>query len=172
MAEELGSSRPMESEVFSLDRDLLAQRSRPATLWDVVPPVPNLLAALVGLVGLMCGPWLCLQILTNIWQDAIGDDQLVSRFMYAEFEQVMVIALVGTPLFAVVIAILQAWQHHRPVPSTWPFFLAFPVAWALLVPECLYRGGSFVTGAVVASLIAFAFGLQWAALVYLREAMD
>lgn len=146
--------------------------SAAAAPWDVFPPGPNVLAALVGFVGLMCAPWVCLHILSSVWEDAIGEDQIASRFMWADFEETLVIAVVGTLVFLVIVAILQVWQYHRPFPSGWPIVLAFPIAWALLVPESLLRGGSLLSGAVVGSAIALDFGIHWAALVYLREAMD
>jgi hypothetical protein len=113
-----------------------------------------------------------LRVLDALWEEAIGEDRVAGLFILANFEETLVIAVVGALLFLVIGAILQVWQYHRPFPSRWPVFLAFPIAWGLLVPEALLRGGSLLSGAVVGSAIALAFATQWASLVYLREALD
>jgi hypothetical protein len=154
------------------DRGPAPARRSPVTAGDIVPLGPNLIAAFVGFVGLSAVPWVCLHVLVAIWEDAIGDDQVAGLFILADFERTLVIAVVGALLFLVIGAILQFWQYHHPFPSRRPAFLAFPIAWGLLMPEALMRGGSLLSGAVVGTAIALAFGVQWAAVVYLREAMD
>jgi hypothetical protein len=139
---------------------------------DVFPLVPNLIATIVGFVCLMAVPWICLHVLWALWEDAIGEDRIAGLFILADWEETLIIAVVGALLFLVIGAILQAWQYQRPFSSRWPALLAFPIAWGLLVPEALVRGGSLLSGAVVGSALALAFSIQWAALVYLREAMD
>src|SRR5437660_1734202 len=78
----------------------------------------------------------------------------------------------GALLFLVIGIILQAWQARRPFAARRPALLAFPIAWALIVPETLLRGGSLLAGAVVATAVALAFAVQWGALFLLREAMS
>jgi hypothetical protein len=145
---------------------------RPSGAGDVIPLVPNVLSTIVGFVCLMGAPWICLHVLATLWQDAIGDDRVASLFLLASLEETLVIAVVGALLFLVIGAILQVWQYRRPFPSRWPVLLAFPILWGLLVPEALLRGGSLLSGFVVGSAIATTFGIQWATLVYLREALD
>ena len=160
------------SEMPGRDRVPAPARRPPVAAGDIFPLAPNLAAAIVGFVCLAAVPWVCLHVLAAIWEDAIGDDQVAGLFILADFEQTLVVAVVGALLFLVIGAILQFWQYHRPFPSRRPAFLAFPIAWGLLMPEALMRGGSLLSGAVVGTAIAVAFGIQWAAVVCLRETLD
>ncbi len=171
MLDQVDPTDSTEAQPPGRDRDPIVT-GRPATVGDVFPLLPNLTAAIVGFVSLMLAPWVCLHILTGVWEDAIWDDQIAGRFVVADLEETLIIAVGGAFLFFVIGAIVQVWQHHRPFPSRWPVFLAFPIAWVLLVPEALLRGGSLLSGAVVGSAIAAAFGIQWATFVYLRDAME
>jgi hypothetical protein len=139
---------------------------------DVIPIVPNLLATFAGFLALMIAPFICLQIHQAILEDAIEEDRLAGWFVLATLEETAVIAVVGAFLFLVIGIILQAWQYHRPFPSRWPVLLAFPIALGLLMPEALLRGGTMLTGAIVGAALAVAFGIQWGALVILREELD
>ena len=87
-------------------------------------------------------------------------------------EESFVIAVVGSLVFLVIGVILQAWQSHRPFPSRWPLIFAWPIAWVLLVPDALLRGGSVLSGVIVGAVVALAFGVYWVTLVYLRETME
>ena len=68
--------------------------------------------------------------------------------------------------------ILQFWQHHRPFPTWWPVALAFPVSWALLMPDAIIRGDSLHYWLFAGAATATAFSVQWLALVIAREAME
>jgi hypothetical protein len=163
---------PPSPERPGRDRRLPPATRPTAAAGDIVPIGPNLAAAIVGFVCLAAVPWICLHILVAIWEDAIGVDRVAGLFILADFEQTLIVAAVGALLFLVIGAILQVWQFRHPFPSRRPILLALPIAWGLLMPEALMRGGSLLSGAVVGAAVALAFGIQWAAVVYLREAMD
>jgi hypothetical protein len=154
------------------DPDQILMQRPGVAVGDVLPLGPNLIATIVGFFCLLATPWICLHVLATIWADAIGDDRVAGLFILATFEDSVNIAAIGALLFLVIGAILQAWQYHRPFSSRWPVYLALPITWGLFVPEALMRGGSLLSGVVVGSMLALSFGIQWATLVYLREAMD
>src|SRR5262249_48038010 len=145
---------------------------RPARAMDIVPIGPNFIAMIVGFAFLTAAPSVCLHTLEALWEDAIGEDRVASLFVMASWEETFAIAAVGASLFLVIGVILQASQHRRPFASRWPALLAFPIAWALIVPETVLRGGSAASGAVVASAVALVFAVQWGSVVILRETMD
>jgi hypothetical protein len=172
MVDQVDPTNSTAAENPGRDRVPVLAERRAVTVGDVFPLGPNFLATIVGFVCLVFAPWICLHVLAALWEDAIGEDRVAGLFVLANLEETLVIAIVGALLFLVIGAILQVWQYHRPFPSRWPAFLAFPITWGLLVPEALLRGGSLLSGAVVGSAIAVAFAIQWATLVCLREAMD
>jgi hypothetical protein len=171
MAEPVGRADPRKAEDPARDHDPFRGR-RPATAAEIVPIGPNLIALIVGFGCLMAAPTVCLHLLEAVWEDAIGEDQVASLFILASWEETFAIAAVGAPLFLVIGIILQAWQARRPFASRWPAIVAFPIAWGLIVPETLIRGGSSLSGAVVASAVALVFSMQWGSVVVLRETMD
>jgi hypothetical protein len=172
----------MSDQAGSADRMTTgAPGPRPVPKWvdepivrarDVLPLVPNVLATFAGFLALLVAPFICLQIHELILEDAIVEDRIATLFFEATLERSAIIALVGSFLFLVIGIILQAWQYHRPFPSSWPVVLAFPIAVGLIMLETLLRGGSALTGAVVGVAIALAFGVHWVALVLLREDLD
>ncbi len=171
MADQARPAEAARAEDSRRAQDPLAP-ARPARARDIVPPGPNILATFVGLACLAAAPTICLHTLESLWEDAIGEDRVASYFILAPWEETLFMAVAGALLFLVIGLILQAWQHRRPFESRWPAILAFPIAWALIVPETLLRGGPLVSGAVVASAVALAFAVQWGSLVLLRETMD
>jgi hypothetical protein len=171
MADRLGPAELEGAGDSRADQDgLLNHRSTRAR--DIVPIGPNLIATVVGFAFLTAAPTVCLHALEALWEDAIGEDQVARLFVLATWEQTFAIASVGALLFLVIGIILQAWQFHRPFASRWPALLAFPLAWGVIVPETVLRGGSSASGTVVASAIALVFAVQWGSLVILRETMD
>ena len=142
------------------------------TAAEVVPLGPNVFAVCVCFAFLMAAPWICLEIQAKFWEDTIDEDPIANRFLATSVEESLVIAVVGSLLFLVIGVILQAWQSHRPFPSRWPLIFACPIAWVLLVPDALLRGGSVLSGVIVGTVAALAFGVYWVTLVYLRETME
>jgi hypothetical protein len=171
MADQVGPANPGAAEDSGPDPKLFVV-NRPARATDIVPIGPNLIALTVGFACLTAAPTVCLHTLEVLWEDAIGDDQVASFFVMASWEQTLAFASAGAPLFLVIGLILQAWQHRRQFGSRWPALLAFPIAWGLIMPETVLRGGTLLSGAVVASAVALVFALQWGSLVLLRETMD
>lgn len=139
---------------------------------DVVPIGPNLYATLASFIVLLVLPWPCLYILLAVWAEVIADDPVAGFLILANPLDSLVHAAVGAVLFLIIAAVLQTWNHHRPFPSRIPVLLAFPVAWGLIVPESLANGGSFLSGIILGSAIALAFGVHWGALRFLNEAID
>jgi hypothetical protein len=172
MVDEVNPADSTATDEPGRDRDPVLVERPAMAAGDGFPLAPNFLSTIVGFVCLMAAPWVCLHIVEAAWEEAIGNDPIAALFIMPSLEEALVIAAVGTLLFLVIGAVLQVWQYHRPFPSRWPVFLAFPIAWGLFVPEALLRGGSLLTGALIGSAIAVAFSFQWATLVWLREAMD
>jgi hypothetical protein len=173
MADEVDPTNSTSAGQRPRDPEAILAERRAVSAGDVLPLGPNFVATMVGFLCLMAAPSVCLQVLAALWEEeAIGENHVAALFVVADVEETLVIAAVGAVSFLVVGAILQAWQYQRPFRSRWPVFLAFPIAWGLLVPEAWMRGGSLLSGALVGTAIALAFSIQWATLVYLREAMD
>jgi hypothetical protein len=172
MADRVEPPNPPAAGAPASDRDpMTIERPRPAAL-DVVPIGPNLLATLAGFVFLMAAPWVNFQVLSILSADWILEDELAASFVLMNLQDTFVTAVVGALLFLVVGAILQTWQYQRPFPSRWPVLLAFPIVFALILPEPLVKGGSLLPGAAIGFVIALAFGVHWGMLVLLRETMD
>lgn len=143
-------------------------RVRPYAL-DIVPIGPNLFAAISAFIVLLAAPWFCLSILEAVWEEAIGQDQVANHLILVGPEEAILNAAVGAALFVVIGAILQTWHYLRPFPSRLPIVLAFPIAWAFIMPEALLAGGSVLSGAVVGTAIALAFAVHWGMLTLLSE---
>lgn len=171
MAEQVDPEDAEAPEGSGPDPSLLLV-NRPARATDIVPIGPNLIALIVGFTCLMAAPTVCLHTLESLWDYAIVEDPAGSFLALASWDQFLVHSLAGALLFLVIGLILQAWQHRRPFASRWPALLAFPIAWALIVPETVWRGGTLLSGAVIATAVALVFAVQWGSLVLLRETMD
>jgi hypothetical protein len=155
----------MELDLTLIDRP-------PTTVAEIVPIGPNLLATLGSFIALLAAPWICLHTLEGLWEDAIGEDPVATLFVLANPAETLFIAAAGGVFFLVIGVILQVWWHHWPFPSRRAIVLAFVIAGCLIVPESLLRGGSLVSGLVVASAVALAFTVHWEILTRLSEAMD
>src|SRR5262249_34391304 len=105
--------------------------------------VPNLIATLVSLVLLLVAPLVYWEVVF-VWVDAADVGQVGPIFLPAGLVDTVKLALAGSVLFLVLGVILQLGQLHRPFANGWPVVLAFPVAWILLLPEALLRGGSLL----------------------------
>jgi hypothetical protein len=172
MADRLEPASPPAAGAPASDRDPFAiDRPRPAAL-DVVPIGPNLLATLAGFVFLMAAPWINFQVLSVLSGEAIVEDELAASFVLMNLQETLQAAAVGALLFLVVGAILQAWHYQRPYPWRRPMWFAFPVVFALLLPESLLKGGWVLPATAISFVIALAFGVHWGMLILLRETMD
>jgi hypothetical protein len=172
MAHPSGPADSKAADDLGIDRDPLSTHRPRTSASDVIPIGPNLFATLASFVALSVAPRICLHILDGLWEDAIGEDHVATLFVLANLEETLVIAAVGALFFLVIGIILQAWWHHRPFELRRPILLAFPIAWALIMPESLWRGGSLVSGALIGSAVALAFAVHWEMLVFLNESMD
>jgi hypothetical protein len=172
MADQDHPADPAAAPDSDRDRDFVLTKPGSVIASDVVPVGPNLFATMAGFLVLLVAPWICLNILEFMWEDALNEDQIANLLILASFEDSIVIAVIGALLFLVIGIILQAWQHHRPFRSRWAIVLAFPIICILIVPEALMRGGTLLSGTVVASAIAVAFSLHWAIVVIMSEAMS
>jgi len=171
MADQVGPTDPEAAADSGPDPKLFVA-NRTTRARDIVPIGPNLIALIVGFTCLMASPTVCLHTLESLWDYAIVEDPVGSFLVLASWDQFLVNSAAGALLFLVIGLILQAWQHRRPFASRWPAVLAFPIAWGLIVPETILRGGTLLSGAVVATAIALVFAVQWGSLVLLRETMD
>ena len=171
MADQVGPEDPEVVEALGQDPKLFVV-DRTARARDIVPIGPNLIALIVGFTCLMAAPTVCLHTLESLWDYAIVEDPVGSFLVLASWDQFLVHSAAGALLFLVIGLILQAWQHRRPFASRWPAVLAFPIAWGLIAPETALRGGTLLSGAVVATTVALVFAVQWGSLVLLRETMD
>jgi hypothetical protein len=128
----------------------------------------NVIATIISFVVLMIAPTLCLQLLF----DLIDAQEIGPVLMPATLIEALLVAMGGSLLFLIIAVVLQLWQRHKRFASWWPMALAFPTAWALILPEPLVRGGSVRFWIIAATLLATAFCLHWLALLAAREAMD
>jgi hypothetical protein len=172
MADRVEPANPPAVEVPASDRDLFPIDRQVPSVLDVVPIGPNLLATLAGFVFLMAAPWINFQVLSILSGEAIVEDELAASFVLMSLQKTFQAAAVGALLFLVVGAILQAWHYQRPFPWRRPMWLAFPIVFALLLPESLLKGGWVLPAAAISFVIALAFGVHWGMLILLRETMD
>lgn len=150
---------------------LRTSRVRPYAL-DIIPIGPNVFATISSFICLVFAPWICLYTLHAVWGGAIIEDHLAGYLIPTGLRETLTNAAIGAALFLVIGAILQTWDYIRPFPSRLPTFLAFPIVWALLVPEVLLAGGSVICGAVVGAAMATAFAVHWGMLTLLREVRE
>ena len=158
----------------TVDAAELLALSRPpvTTSGDVLPVAPNLIATIVSFGFMMVVPWLVIQLID--WIDAryaILDD-VDPGFIAFAMGVTLVVALGTALLFLVIGMVLQFWQHHKPFASWWPFVLALPLTWVLLLPEVWVRGDSVRYWMLVGTAVALTFCVHWLALVIAREAME
>lgn len=146
---------------------LAAAQARP-----FVPLLPNLLATALGFLSLMAAPWVCLTVQEWALEDEIVSDQIAIWLAGMSWEDNAVVALIGALLFLAIGAILQAWEHHRPLHPRWPVWLAFPIAVGTIVAESVVRGGTVFSGGILGLAVAVAFVVQWLTVVGLREELD
>ncbi|MGP0062316.1 MAG: hypothetical protein ACLQGP_01775 [Isosphaeraceae bacterium] len=142
------------------------------TSGDVLPFAPNLIATIVSFGFVLVVPWLVL--LVSDWihdrYDLLDD---VDPEFFAFLAGIDILVALGVSLLFLVIGmILQFWQHQKPFASWWPFVLACPVVWGLLLPEAWVRGDSVKYWMLVGVAIAVAFSMHWQALMVAREAME
>jgi hypothetical protein len=172
MAESVERPVPTATGDPAPDHDpLLAARPRPAAT-DVVPIVPNLLAAFAGFLLLNAAPWVYVFAMDAVGAEIDVHDEVADMFVLTNVRETAGRAVLGALFFAIVIAILQVWQHRRPFPARWPIFLAYPVLLVLIVPESLVLGGTLMSGIVGSLAIAVAFAGQWGMFVALRAISD
>jgi hypothetical protein len=131
----------------------------------------NFMAAIVSFFCLVIGPWACVETLASLIDLGEVGDWMI-QVLPTGLNETFRVAAGGSLLFLVVGWILQVWQHHRPFATGWPIVLAFPVTWALLLPETLVRGGPVLAWILMGGGIAVAFSIHWLALVTVREVMD
>jgi hypothetical protein len=172
MAHPSGPADPKAAVDVGIEGDPLLPDRPPVSASEVVPIGANVFATFASFLVLLAAPWICLQILESLWDDAIGEDPVATLFVLANPEETLIIAAVGAAFFLVIGIILQAWWYHRPFSLQWPIILAFPIALGLIVPESLLRGGSLVTGTIVGVAVALAFTVHWRVLMHLSEALD
>jgi len=158
----------------AVDSVELLALSRPpiTTSGDVLPVAPNLIATFVSFGSMMIVPWLALRVIDSLISHAVIDDVDPGLLVVFAMSGTLVFALGAALLFLVIGMILQFGQHHKPFASWWPFVLALPVTWALLLPEVLVHGDSVRYWMLVGVAIALAFCVHWLALVITREAME
>lgn len=167
-----GPREPSAADPLASDRGTLPAVRPTVSAGDVVPIGPNLWATVATFAFLVAAPSICLRALEAIWEDAIGEDGVASLFVLANPEEILINAAAGALLLLLIGAILQVWQHQRPFPARWPLLLALPIAWGLIIPEALWRGGTVVSGSIVGAALALAFIIQWGIIVLLDELMD
>jgi hypothetical protein len=172
MAHPSGPADSKAADDLGIDRDPLPTHRPHISALDVVPIGPNLFATLASFVALLVAPRICLHILDGLWEDAIGEDHVAMLFVLANLEETLVIAAVGALLFLVIGIVLQVWWHHRPFALRAPIWLAFPIAWGMIMPESLLRGGSLVSGALIGSAVALVFAVHWEMLVFLSDSLE
>jgi hypothetical protein len=172
MAHPSGPADPKAADHLGIEGDRLLPDPPRVSASEVIPIGPNFFATFASFIALLAAPWICLNTLTALWEDAIGEDPVATLFVLANPEETFIIAAFGSLFFLVIGIILQAWWHHRPFALRWPIVLAFPVACGLIVPESLLRGGSLISGTLVGLAVAVAFAVHWGMLVHLSEAID
>ncbi len=139
---------------------------------DVLPFAPNLLATVASFGVMVVIPWVGLWVIDWIMDRYDVLDWLDPAFLAFIQGISVLVAFEAAMLFLVIGLILQFWQHHKPFPSRWPYALAFPVAWGLLLPEALVRGDSVRHLLSMGATIALAFCVHWLLLITAREAME
>ena len=152
----------------------MAEISRPlnVTAGDVIPAVPNLVATISSFLFMMILPWACYWVTgLVIGEEGLAGD-LAAIFMNASLLEDAAIALGTSFLFLVIGVILQFWQHQKPFADRWPVALAFPVFFALLLPEVLFRKSPLFVWILFGATIPLAFSVHWSVLVASREAME
>jgi hypothetical protein len=142
------------------------------TTGDVIPFAPNLIATIVSFGFLVIAPWLVGWGIDWIIGEDTALDDVGPGFLMIVTAVTILVAFGTAMLFLVIGMILQFWQYHKPFGSWWPVALALPVAWGLLLPEVLVRGGSVLYWAALGAAIAVAFCVHWLALVVAREALE
>jgi hypothetical protein len=135
--------------------------------------LPNAVAAMVSFLFLMIAQPTA-SVVLGAFVDVV---QLTNDFSSLIFVPVSLLetifySVAAALLFMVIGVTLQIWEYHRPFDSRWPVALAFPVAWALLLPEVLVRGGSLLWWILVGIGIGLAFSVHWIAVLVAREAID
>ncbi len=143
-----------------------------ATAGDVIPVVPNLVATILSFLFMMVLPWVCYWVAASVigTEGLFGD--LAAIFMASPLLEEMKMALGTAFLFLVIGLILQFWQHQKPFANWWPVALAFPVFWALLLPEVLVRESSLFAWFLLGVAIPVAFSVHWLSFVAARDAME
>jgi uncharacterized membrane protein YjgN (DUF898 family) len=172
MSDRVEPADPPAPQAPATDRDPFAIRRPSPSVLDVVPIGPNLLATLAGFVYLMAAPWIYFQVLDLLAPDVITEDQLAASFVLMSLQETLVMAVVGALFVLVIGVILQGWQYQRPFASRRPIQLAFPIAFALILPDSLVNGGSVLIVAAVSVAVTLAFAVHWGMLQLLRESMD
>lgn len=133
-----------------------------------VPMVPNLVATFVSFLCVFAAPTIGWRVVfALVYVGNVSPFLLPTGWIETAF-----VAAGGSLLFLVIGLIVQLWQHHRPFGNRWPVVLAFPLAWALFLPEALVRGGSVLFWIIVGTAVALAFSVHWLVLLAAREAMD
>jgi hypothetical protein len=150
-----------------------AQKRHFVTGGKAVWILPNAVATMVSFLFLMIAQPVA-SVVLSLFVDAV---QLTNDFSSLVFLPVSLVetisyALAGAFLFMVIAVTLQIWECHRPFDSRWPVALAFPVAWALLLPEVLVRGGSVLMWILVGIGVGIAFSVHWVGVLVAREAVD
>lgn len=176
MADRVETGNPPAADLAPIGRDRAPTRAPRPSAADVVPVIPNLLAALASFLVLLLAPFFALHALAIIEEHPVGQainaDPLTADFLLTGWVDSLSHAAVGSLLFLVISAILQVRAYQRPFAVLWPIVMAWPVAIGLLVPESLLRGGSGIAGSLVAAGVAFAFGVHWWMVVRLSDALD
>ena len=94
---------------------------------------PNLVATLASFGLLVIAPLVFGPFVLALTDD--GVDHVSALLLLFVPLSAVVLAVVGSLLFLMIGLILQLWQRHQHFASGWPVVLAFPIAWALLLPE-------------------------------------
>ncbi len=139
------------------------------TTGDVIPIAPNLIATIVSFGFMAVVPWVVPWVMDRIVGEDTALDDVGPGFLMIVTAVTMLVAFGFAILFLVIGMIIQFWQHHKPFPSWWPVALAFPVAWGLILPEKLIRGGPASYWLMLGAAIAVAFSVHWLVLGDVRD---
>jgi hypothetical protein len=133
-----------------------------------VPVAPNVVATFVSFLFVFVAPTIGWRVVFAL----IDVGELSTFLLPTGWIETAIVAVGGSLLFLVLGLILQLWQHYRPFADRWPIALAFPVAWALFLPEALVGGGSVLFWILVGTGVALAFSAHWLTFLGARETMD
>jgi hypothetical protein len=150
-------------------RWLASERAR--TPFPDGPPLMSLfVAAFISFIFLCLIPYFLTPLLLFFSSDEGAAGPLGLPFGFTRF--FVLEALIGSIALTVIsYAILMA-RRWRRFPRWLPFLLAFPVAWAMVLPSRLEHGGPWLGWLTLGTVLAGVFCLHWQAFNWARGIWD